>query len=662
MLAWPAGVRATRPNKSNEGRQALNRNPALLAVLLLLAPSAHAGISLPLMFSDGAVLQRDRPLPVWGWATPGAMVEVSFDSRVATARAASDGAWRVELPAHAAGGPFAMHVREGKGDAIVVRDVLVGDVWLASGQSNMEWPVAQAKDAEKEIAAANDPAIRHFKIPKSWSGQPEARLTGGEWRSASPRNVGQFSAVAYYFARELRAHTGVPIGIIDSTWGGSSIEAWMDAASQGADASVIEGALRDVRAADERAVARTQERIARWPAGASDASWKTEDFDDGDWDTLPVPGLWENAGYKGMDGVAWYRTSFELTKEEAAAGVMLGLGMIDDSDEAWINGERIGATTNQWNTPRQYRVGPNALRAGINRLAIRVTDTGGGGGIHGDAALVYVQPTGEQPRRALASAWKFRPATVTIAMDDDKNHIPTVLYNQMIHPLKPYPLRGVIWYQGEENAARDGRAFRYRDQFPTMIRNWRTDWTQPRLPFLWVQLANFRSGADKASESPWAILRESQSHALALTGTAQVVTTDIGDPGDIHPRNKQEVGRRLALAARHVAYGESLVFSGPVFRKATFDGRAARIDFEPQGSAMAVRGGGNVVRGFEIAGDDRRFHPASATIANGGVVVTSDAVPHPRAVRYAWSENPEQANLVNSDGLPASPFRTDEWE
>ena len=633
---------------------------AWLGMMLLVAPVAHAEIALPLMFSDGAVLQRDRPLPVWGWATPGAKVEVSFGGHSASTTAAGDGTWRVELPAHPAGGPFPMRVREGKDPPVTVRDVLVGDVWLASGQSNMEWPVAQAKDATREIARANDPGIRHFKVPKSWSERPEVRLTGGRWQSASPETVGQFSAVAYYFARDLRARTGVPIGIIDSTWGGSSIEAWMDAGSQGIDAAALAAKLRDVRVSEERALSQSRQRLARWPAFTSDAAWKNEDLDDRDWDTLPVPGLWETAGYVGMDGTAWYRTSFELTAKEAADGITLGLGMIDDSDEAWVNGHRIGGTTNQWNAPRAYRLDPKVLHAGVNHLAIRVTDTGGGGGIHGDAALVYLQPEGAG-RRELPAAWKFRPAMAKFSMDDTRNQVETLLYNQMIHPLQPYPLRGVIWYQGEANAGADAPAYRYREQFATMIRGWRDDWAQPKLPFLWVQLANFRSGADTANGSPWAVLRESQSHTLALPATAQAVTIDIGDPDDIHPRNKQEVGRRLALAARHVAYGESLVFSGPTYRKASFGNGRARIEFEPQTGALAVRGGGNRVRGFEVAGDDHRFHPAIATIEDGNVVVVaSDAVSQPRAVRYAWSDNPEQANLANSDGLPASPFRTDD--
>jgi len=637
----------------------LKRLLAGIGLMLLAMPLAQAKVMLPLMFSDGAVVQRDRPLPVWGWATPGAKVEIAFDGRSAKATAARDGAWRIELPAHAAGGPFVLQVRERGGDSVTVRDVLVGDVWLASGQSNMEWPVEQAQDAANEIARANDTGIRHFKVPKSWSGQPEANLTGGQWRAASPQTVGQFSAVAYYFAHELRARTGVPIGIIDSTWGGSNIEAWTDASSQGADAATIAAKLRDVRAADDRALASTRQRMARWPEGADDASWKDANLDDRDWDTLPVPALWETTGYTGMDGVAWYRTTFELSAEEAAAGATLGLGMIDDSDEAWVNGQPVGGLKNRWNTPREYNIAPQTLRKGINHLAVRVTDTGGGGGFHGNAGLVYVQPLGAA-RRALSAAWKFRPATVTVAMQDDKNLIETLLFNQMIHPLQPYPLRGFIWYQGEANAFATDVAYRYRDQFTTLIRAWRKDWAQPELPFLWVQLANFHSGADTATHSPWAVLRESQSRALVLPATAQVVAIDIGDPADIHPLNKQEVGRRLTLAARHVSYGESLVFSGPVYRAAKFDGDSVRIEFDTQGSALAVRGGS--LQGFEVAGDDHHFHPARAVIAGSRVVVTSDAVTQPRAVRYAWSDNPERANLTNGQGLPASPFRTDDWQ
>jgi sialate O-acetylesterase len=642
---------------------------SLAALWFVVTLPAHAAIELPLLFSDGAVLQREQPLPVWGWARPGAKIDVAFDGGNATTKASDAGAWRVELPAHAAGGPYVLSIRENGGEAVTVRDVLVGDVWLASGQSNMEWPVEQAQDAAQEIARAHDAGIRHFKVPKSWSDRPETRLVGGQWQAASPQTVGRFSAVAYYFARDLRARKpGVPIGIIDSSWGGSRIEAWMDAAALHVDAQALSAKMREVRAADERTLAQTRQRLSHWLAGADDAAWKNADFDDRDWDTIAVPALWESAGYSGMDGVAWYRSTFELSAQEAAAGVVLGLGMIDDSDEAWVNGQRVGATLNRWNTPRRYQVAAQTLRAGINHVAVRVTDTGGGGGIHdihdghavhADTDLPYVQPQGAA-RRALPARWKFRPAKVTVAMDDDKNLIETLLFNRMIHPLQPYPLRGVIWYQGEANAT-VADAHAYRDRFAGLIGQWRAQWQAPRLPFLWVQLANFHSGADTATHSPWAMLRESQSRALALPATAQVVSIDIGDPDDIHPLDKQTVGRRLALAARHVVDGESLVFSGPVYRAAKFEGRSVRVEFDLQGSALAARGGGQVVHGFELAGDDHRFHPARAMIVGDEVVVSSDAVTQPRALRYGWRDNPEDADLSNREGLPASPFRTDDW-
>jgi sialate O-acetylesterase len=629
-------------------------------VLLAVSGIAHARVELPRLFSNGAVLQRDQPIRVWGLADAGAPVHVDFNGNAVDVVAGGDGRWSATLPAHAAGGPYQLSVHSG-GTTQVVRDVLVGDVWLASGQSNMEWPVAQAGDADAVIAGADDLLIRHFKIPKSWSGKPEQDVAGGSWVAASSQTVAKFSAVAYAFARELRAATGVPIGIIDSTWGGSSIEAWMDAASQGinADEIIRQGDAR--QRSDAQALAGTNARLARWSQSPVDTSrWQDADFNGADWDTIPVPGLWETGGYNGMDGEAWYRASFTLSAAEAAAGVTLGVGRIDDSDITWVNGTQVGETRMQYNLPRAYVVPPESLRAGVNHVAVRVSDFGGGGGIHGDASEVFVQPQG-RAKRALDGAWKFRPAMVSVALVDDKNQVPTLLYNAMIHPLQPYPLRGVIWYQGESNAAARANAVQYRQQFPSLIKQWRQQWSTPDVPFLWVQLANFTSGADTASESPWAILRESQSAALALPATAQAVAIDIGNPDDIHPLDKQTVGHRLALGARHVAYGESLVYSGPVYRSARFEGDKAYVDFDTQGSALAVHGDSGVLQGFELAGDDRRFHAAQARVQGDVVVVSSEAVSKPKAVRYAWRDNPEHANLGNRDQLPASPFRSDTW-
>lgn len=631
---------------------------ALATGMVVATGAVQAAPTLPLLFADGAVLQRDQPMPVWGWATPGASLQVGFDGHQAQARADAQGRWKVLLPAHAAGGPYALSV-QGDGATLTVRDVLVGDVWLASGQSNMEFQLAQARDAAREIAAAHDPQLRHFKVPKAWATSAQAHLPGGDWRAATPANAGQFSAVAYVFARELRQATGVPIGIIDSTWGGSAIEAWMDAPSQGLEPQALATQMAALDAEDARQRAITEQRVARWPAVHGDPDWSAVALDDGDWDRIAVPGAWENAGYPGMDGVAWYRVSFTLSAAEARAGVSLGVGRIDDADVTYVNGREVGRTA-QYNVARVYTVAPAQLHAGKNQLAVRVTDLGAGGGIQGEPAALFVQPVGGA-RRAFDGQWRFRPAAVTVSADADKNQKPTLLYNAMIRPLQAFPVKGVIWYQGESNAFNAATALKYREQFPAMIQAWRAERGQPQLPFLWVQLANFRSGADAGDSSPWALLREAQSRTLALPATAQAVIIDVGNPDDIHPTDKQSVGHRLALAARHVAYGESLAYAAPAYEQARFSEDAAVVSFDLHGSALAVRGGGSEVQGFALAGQDRIFRPARARIDGDHVVVHADGVPHPVAVRYGWSDNPADADLVSREQLPVSPFRSDAW-
>ncbi|GHB94222.1 sialate O-acetylesterase [Thermomonas carbonis] len=632
----------------------------VLAMLLAGTPSAHA-VELPRMFSDGMVLQRDQPIPVWGRATPGAKVVVTFGGKPVSAVADAKGNWRVTLSAHAAGGPLKMRIDDGSAP-VELDDVLVGDVWLASGQSNMEWPLSQTDDADAAIAAANDPLIRHFKIPKSWSSTPQWQLQGGEWVSASPASVGQFSAAAYYMAVELRKATDVPIGIIDSTWGGSRIEAWMDAPTQGLNPADSFEAERKARADDERATAEARRRLAQWPESrADDSGWQAPGLDTSTWASIKVPGIWESQGWAIIDGVAWYRTAFNLSAAEAKAGVTLAVGRIDDSDTTWVNGVQVGQTTLQYNLPRAYAVPASALHAGRNEVAVKVTDLGGGGGVHGVASELHVQ-LADGSRRPLDGEWRFRIADARLVpADDNKNQFPTLLYNAMIHPLQPYALRGAIWYQGESNAYAVAESLRYRTLFPAMIQQWRTQWQAPSMPFLWVQLASFGSGADTPGESPWSVLRESQSATLALPATAQVVTIDIGDRKDIHPRNKRDVGERLALAARAVAYGESLVHRGPMRRGLRFADHAAIVDFDTGGAVLVARGGGHDVRGFQMAGADRVFHPARARIDGDRVVVHSDSVVTPVAVRYGWRDDAGDADLVNSAGLPASPFRSDDW-
>jgi sialate O-acetylesterase len=669
-----------RPRRPRRGSSL----PLLLAAALLGAPAVAtaqtpaptAGDSTPLrlhrLFGDGMVLQRDAPVPVWGWAAPGTAVAASLGGRTARATADAAGGWRVSLPAMKAGGPHEIVV-EGGGRRVAVRDVLVGDVWVASGQSNMEWTVAASTNAAREIAAARDPQLRHFKVPTSWSWSPERDLAGGRWTAADPQHVGEFTAVGYFFARELRASVGVPIGIVNTTWGGSAIEAWLPRDAQGLDdgrwAAVVERERAYQAGLRDSLRARIGADLPTVDAGLVDgrAPWADPSLDDAAWATIPVPGSWEQAGYAGLDGVAWYRTTFTLTAAEAAAGATLSLATIDDADVTWVNGVEVGRTDG-YAEPRRYDVPAAALRAGRNVLAIRVTDGGGGGGVVGAAEQVHLEVGGA--RRPLAGAWKFRVGAVSFGEDGQHvNKIPAVLYHEMLHPLLPFPIRGVIWYQGESNANDDAQATAYRGQFAALIRSWRRAWGQGDLPFLWVQLPNYGPvDTVPPARAAWATIRESQAAALALPKTGQAVAIDLGDPRDIHPRDKRDVGRRLALAARSVAYGQRVVASGPTYRGHRVEGDRVVVELDAPGG-LAARAASDApgaardgrVAGFAIAGADRRWVWADARIVDGRVVVRSDRVPRPVAVRYAWGNSPRGPGLYDRTGLPAAPFRTDDW-
>lgn len=635
-----------------------------LALTALLPGVAQARLELPLLYSRGAVLQREQPIRVWGWDAPGTKVKLGFDGRRASAVADAQGRWQATLPAHAAGGPYALEVDDGH-EQRRIDDVMVGDVWLCSGQSNMEFTVSQARNAAAEQARADDPAIRQFKVPRSAAPTPQRQLQSGSWIAASPAAVGDFSAVCWFFAHDMQARTHVAQGLINSSWGGSAIEAWTDARAGRFDMPAVLARLKADDAAEAAKMAQTRQRIARWPllhedVKATDGSpaWVAEQLDVSGWDKLPVPSDWEPAGYFGMDGIAWYRTQFTLSATEAAKGVTLGLGRIDDSDRSYVNGHEIGHMDLAWDTPRTYKVPAARLHAGSNTIAVRVHDLGGGGGMAGATGELYVQ-LADGTRRSLAGQWHFRPAAVTVAPAGEDQLTPTLLYNAMIHPMIGYPLRGIVWYQGEQNA-QAGSAMAYRGQFKALIQSWRTQWGRAELPFLWVQLPNYEAKADTATESPWAELRESQATALSLPHTGQAVILDLGDSSNIHPVDKQDVGHRLALVARKLILGDNLVDAGPVYRGMRVGGGRAVLSFDTQGEPLAVRGGGLDVHGFELAGADGRYHPAQARIEGATVVVTSNAVKHPASVRYAWSEDPVAADLVNRDGLPAAPFRSRE--
>ncbi len=648
------------------------RRISLVLCLFALLPMASARSSVPKtplrlarIFGDGVVLQRATPVPVWGTSEPGAGVVVSLRGQTVRATANAIGAWRVQLAAMPAGGPFILTVRAGR-DSLILRDVVIGDVWLASGQSNMEWRLRDANDGAQEAASAHDPQLREFKVPTSWSWTAEDELAAGSWSSADAAHAGDFSAVGYFFAREVRKATGVPIGIVNSSWGGSAIAPWLSQqalALESTDWVAIrsteeryQSTMRDALRAKVGAVLPTVDS----GLVSGRAVWADPAFNDSTWGTLVVPGAWERSGYGGMDGVAWYRTSFTLSAADLQHVVRVAVGAVDDQDITYVNGTEVGRT-DSYAAARLYTVPATALRPGRNVLAVRVTDGGGDGGIMGNADQVYLQ-VGEE-RRAFAREWRFKVATVSIGEDGQHlNKIPGVLYNRMVHPLLPFPIKGVIWYQGESNANTEAQSRAYRQEFTTLIQSWRREWGGGRgdFPFLWVQLPNYGAlDATPPVHSAWATMRESQSAALSLPKTGQAITIDIGDPTNIHPRNKRDVGHRLAVLAQSIAYRLPVVASGPTYRSHLVSGDRIDVRFDHATGGLESRGDNGRVGGFAIAGADGKFVWADARIVGGVVQVSNAAVPAPKVVRYAWGDSPVGAQLFNREGLPAAPFRTD---
>lgn len=656
---------------------------AALAFSAVSLPGVKADVTLPAILADNMVLQQKRDVPLWGRARPGEEVRVRAEWMERDARAAAndEGVWRLRIDTPEAGGPYTIRVA---GDnTITLENVLIGEVWICSGQSNMEWPLsrvlpgAPADEARrKKLSAANLPEVRLFDVKNTFALSP-ADDCEGTWVACSPETVLSFSAVGFYFGSALHSELDVPVGLIGTNWGGTPAEAWTSEETlMGMPAFAPALALNEQERRQPGLLRRKYEALlAGWwhalenadPGLAADsakgANWAAADHDDADWDTMPVPSNWNANGLSAFDGLVWFRRIVDIPPEWAGKDLVLELGPIDDMDDTWVNGVRVGDmhTTNRWRTARRYAVPSFVLHPGRNVIAVRVLDIGGAGGFRGHADQLRLRPAGDENAEPipLSGEWRYRvgaplgdlkplprPRTV------NKNS-PGVLYNGMIAPLIPYAVRGTIWYQGESNRT---RAAQYRTLFPRMIADWRRNWGQGDFPFYFVQIAPFgyRGDSGQAAE-----LREAQFMALATPNTGMAVTMDIGNPRNIHPINKQDVGRRLALWALAKTYGRSnLVYSGPLFRSMRIERNAVRLSFDHVGGGLSS--GGGPLTHFTIAGEDRKFVPAKAIIDGDSILVSSEDVPRPVAVRYAWGAA-DEPNLRNDEGLPASSFRTDDW-
>lgn len=632
---------------------------------MVLATTAFSKATLPKLISDGMVLQRDAEVKIWGWAAPGEKVGVAFAGSTYSAPANDDGEWEIRLSGLSAGGPHQMVIISS--DTITINDVLVGDVWVCSGQSNMELSMQRASPLyEKEIANAENPYIRYFEVPKVYDFKaPRHDLPGEKWLSPNRETILSFSAVAYFYALELYEQYGVPVGLINASLGGSPAEAWL---SEEALKQFPEHWEEARRFKDDSLIARIQAedgaRIGKWhqtldslDVGYSDPEnpWYEAGLNTTGWQEMIVPGYWADEALGAVNGVVWFSRAFQVPADAAGEPARLLMGRIVDADSVFVNGIYVGSTTYQY-PPRRYNVPPGILKAGKNVIAVRVVSNAGRGGFVPDKPYELI--TAGQTID-LKGAWRYRLGAKMDPLGSQTfiRWKPGGLYNAMIAPLLNYRIKGVIWYQGESNA---GRPQEYKTLFPALIQNWRALWKQGDFPFLFVQLANFMEARSEPCESDWAMLREAQLQTLFLPNTGMAVTIDIGEWNDIHPLNKKDVGKRLALAARKVAYEENVAHSGPVYESMKIEGDRIVLSFKNIGGGLVSKGGENL-KHFAIAGADRQFAWAEAKIEGEKVIVWSDKVARPVAVRYAWADNPEGANLYNKEGLPASPFRTDDW-
>lgn len=637
------------------------KNILLPLMTLFLSLDTVADVKLPKIFGDNMVLQRNKPITVWGWADAGEKVTIGFKGQSQKTKAGQDGKWQIILNAEQAGGPFQLSAT-GK-NKIVLKNILIGEVWICSGQSNMEMMVSSSKNAPQEIDEGNFPGIRQFKVPAVISSVPTEDLPGGEWESASPATVGKFTAVGYFFAKKLYQELKIPVGLINTSWGGTIIETWISRqALEGNDNFknvFAKKSFNDIKTINENEYNTLKKEIEA-SQGKITEGLSTKDFtslssDNSQWKKMVLPVNLNANGLEKFDGTIWFRKIITLDKDDIEKQAVLNLSTIDDMDETYINGQLVG-TTKSYDIARAYKIAEGVLKEGDNVVAVRVTDAGGNGGFFGKPAELNLVCSNKTI--PLAGEWSYKIESIK-KNPANPNSYASLLFNSMINPLIPFTIKGALWYQGESNA---DRAWQYQQAFPLLINDWRNRFQQGNFPFYFVQLASFTANNGNSNTgSTWAELRESQTKTLSLPNTGMAVTIDIGESNDIHPKNKQTVGERLAAIALHHLYNKDIAYTGPAYESMKIEGNKIVISFSNIDSGYLIKDKYNYMKGFEIAGADRKFYFAQAYINHGKVVVYSDSVDAPTAARYGWADDMPEANLYNRQGFPTVPFRTDDW-
>jgi sialate O-acetylesterase len=635
-------------------------------------------ISMPAFFSSNMVLQREKPVVFRGSAPPKASFAVTFNGRKQKVKADAKGEWRVQYPAMEAGGPYTFTVHADS--SYTFTDILIGDVWICSGQSNMEWPVLKALNASYEIRHADYPQVRSFTVARKVASSPLHNTAPASWQVCTPQEAAAFTAVGYFFARELYQQLNVPIGIIHSSWGGTSIEAWtsLEALHQHADfrgkVDTFRLAVKQQRSVEvlEReniaANAKHWETLQKRDPGFTESWYRTKQ-NSGDWRKFAAPDFGEDHAFVKYAGSIWLRKTFRLTKDIATRDLVLNLETLNDYDITYCNGIEIGRNIT-WAPARRIYIVPKAvLKAGENTIVMRLDHQPGNGLFRthdsADLRLYELIQSDDAVAIPLDGAWEYRfglpaneypPKPIMFPLTSHTG----VLYNGMIAPLSGLAIKGFAWYQGETNA---GRAYQYRSLLPLMINDWRTQFKQGNVPFLIVQTSAHGKLTEEPVDNTWAELREAQAMALALPNTAVAVSHDVGDPYDVHPAQKQAVGKRLALEALKVAYGRSDIYTSPRYQSSEVKGDTVVIYFT---NAKGLQARGTKLKGFAIAGPDKKFVWGDAIIrGNNTVHVYSKEIQKPVAVRYAWAGSPVEsngANLYSIDGFPAMSFRTDVWD